>query len=79
MYCLTLTYISYKIIVNNYGAIDGNEVVFNQGWPGKTSLTFFPVFPGKNLGNREKLGKNWNKLGKTWEELPNDQIIRILP
>ena len=30
MYCLTFTYISYKIIVNNYSAIDGNEV--RQRW-----------------------------------------------
>ena len=26
MYCLTFTYISYKIIVDNYSAIGGNEV-----------------------------------------------------
>ena len=29
MYCLTFTYISNKILVNNYSAIDGNEVVVN--------------------------------------------------
>jgi len=51
------------------------------GLQGKTSLTFFPVFPWEKPGNREKLGKyrekleltgkNWNKLGKTWQKLPD--------
>ena len=59
------------------GVIESKKIVWALGWLGKTSSTFFPVFPweiDKNWYKRVKLGKTcknpvwWSKFGNLTSE-----------